>query len=237
MKSFIVFFLFAFVLSSAQASHFAPPGYNLDDKDTRTLLYNIMYHNHVVYYSKNETQVQMVENMTCPHCNGPAASLTNVTIYQDELTNMCLVAYNKDLNAVIIAWRGTLSIINWLEDFDFPKVVWKRNGFQRVHEGFKNSVFGSIQPKVRVKLSELLKEHPSSKVYVTGHSLGGAQCSLSALDIEETFGNGTVSLVLGIASPLIGNKWFSKMYDSVLPNTIRLTNRYDPVPNGPSPVA
>ena len=48
-----------------------------------------------------------------------------------------------------------------------------------VHRGFYNQLTSNNNhDKLTTKVKELLKEHPDYNIYVCGHSLGGALCTL-----------------------------------------------------------
>jgi hypothetical protein len=46
------------------------------------------------------------------------------------------VGYYPEDNAIVIAWKGTITIRNWLEDFDFIKIKYPFCEGCEVHEGF-----------------------------------------------------------------------------------------------------
>jgi len=50
--------------------------------------------------------------------------MTDVTVVHNGIlkNNQMFVGYYTSTNSIIIAWKGTITIRNWLEDFDFFKV-------------------------------------------------------------------------------------------------------------------
>ncbi|MES1918691.1 hypothetical protein MHBO_000618, partial [Bonamia ostreae] len=67
--------------------------------------------------------------------------------------------------------------------------------------------------------------------YVTGHSLGGALAQIFALDL--ILRKEHESKVYTFGSPKVGNAFFSKLYDEVLPSTFRLVFKKDAISNLP----
>lgn len=103
-----------------------------------------------------------------------------------------------------------------------------------VHEGFKKAIL-AVNPAVRTFLSKYYSK--SSRLIVTGHSLGGAMTTLGAYDLHHGV-QGTaypVTLAVSFGAPRsLAGSWFSSTsrvtYD--VP-TIRVTHHKDVVPQVP----
>lgn len=54
----------------------------------------------------------------------------------------------------------------------------------KVHKGFLDS-YNEVQKELVATVLDQFKQYPSYKVAVTGHSLGGAQALLCALDLHQ----------------------------------------------------
>ncbi len=88
---------------------------------------------------------------------------------------------NKEL---IISWRGT-EPKEWKDitaDLKFRKQV---GNFGKVHRGFKGYV-DKIWPQIEKRVKELTKGK-WIKIYVTGHSLGGAAAAICTQRLEENY--------------------------------------------------
>ena len=73
-------------------------------------------------------------------------------------------------------------------------------------------------------------------VVVTGHSLGGGQCSVVSLSLNSlpSFqSKGAVILPNSFASPMSGNKAFADLYAATFPNLRRWFNTFDLIPRFP----
>ena len=76
------------------------------------------------------------------------------------------------------------------------------------------------------------------RVWVTGHSLGGALATLCALELAASVHSGRrpgldVRMV-NFGSPRVGNAAFVQLYNSLVPHSLRLVNGTDAVPTVPA---
>ncbi len=123
----------------------------------------------------------------------------------------------------IVAFRGTVSIGNFLTDAEAALV---RHGLfpGLVHYGFCRAV-DAVYPAVRSMLSSYPRDW---RIWVTGHSLGGAMASLVSHRLaSEGF---PIRAVYTFGSPRAGDRKFRDAYR--LPN-YRFVNDNDLVPHLP----
>jgi len=109
----------------------------------------------------------------------------------------------------------------------------------RVHEGFNQAAqvllsAGSAQsqddqPAAMRLLRDILKEDHEDKVYLTGHSLGGAVVTLVAARLLDMGVNPEQIEVITFGAPAVGNEEFVKKYDGKI-NLTRFLVEGDPVP-------
>ncbi|SPF37093.1 putative Class 3 lipase [Candidatus Sulfopaludibacter sp. SbA4] len=142
--------------------------------------------------------------------------------------NACLVGKNS--NGIIVAFRGTIppgepdSLPDWLVDFFAePTTCGALPGL--VHSGFCHDINSIIEPIVAAVKA---LDPSANKVYVTGHSKGGALASLGAYLL--TTARVAVQQVVTFASPRTGDPDFRAGYQKVIPNQIRYENYGDLVP-------
>ncbi|KAJ3109126.1 hypothetical protein HDU96_007308 [Phlyctochytrium bullatum] len=174
----------------------------------------------------------------CKTCQNRASGTSNVTVFEDGLTGMRgFVGYNARLNTIVVSFRGSSNIQNWIQNLAFLKVdadVPRAPAGVSVHFGFQNTanaVYGSVQPAV----SALLRAFPSATVTFTGHSLGGAVATMSAIQL------GTVSVVplnkirlVTFGSPRVGNRAFYAWVRNIgFAQSLRGVNYNDLVPHLP----
>jgi len=142
--------------------------------------------------------------------------------------NACLVG--KNANGIIVAFRGTIPpgdpdfLPDWVSDFFVePTTCGALPG--QVHTGFCHDIHTIIEPII----AAVKALNPSAnKVYVTGHSKGGALASLGAYLL--TTAGVAVQQVVTFASPRTGDTDFRAGYQKVIPNQIRYENYGDLVP-------
>jgi len=72
---------------------------------------------------------------------------------------------------------------------------------------------------------------------VTGHSLGGALCTLLAADLGASVKSGSRNFTvtaINFGSPRVGNRAFVAMYNDLVPDSVRVVNGDDLVPTLPA---
>jgi hypothetical protein len=141
---------------------------------------------------------------------------------------------------VVIAFRGTETIWEWIQDADFlttpypfvPHGGGTDDGFTEV---YKSLCLDPKSPSQRLvhSLPQLLGNNPQTSFIVCGHSLGAAIASLFALDVVGNSILPASMQVYTFASPYVGNQQFAKTYNATVPNTSRIVNRLDIVTHLP----
>ncbi len=148
---------------------------------------------------------------------------------------------------LIIAFRGTLPfkssgqqgstdqsliIQDWLNDADFTPQTDPQLG--PVHSGFKNS-FDNLWPGIvqQIKAWQAAgKLGPQTKVYITGHSKGGALAMMAALELRLN-NLLPVTEVITFAAPRVGGAEFAAKYTAQNILDYRYENQDDLVPHVP----
>jgi triacylglycerol lipase len=142
-----------------------------------------------------------------------------------------------DPSRFVVAFRGTQSDLDWISDFEFwmdpfpdvPNGGQVEHGFLAVYRTLK-----AVSPDVARSraLVAVTGEIPANaSVTVTGHSLGGALAVLHAAVLK----NGGISDVeiYTFAAPMVGDREFSSTFATLVPNSIRIYNKPDVVPDTP----
>jgi predicted lipase len=186
------------------------------------------------------------------------STITNVTLlYGAKTDTFGYVAYDKTHNQVIVSFRGSVSLANWIENIKFWKADKPFDNVTdaKVATGFYESyatVAAATQQAVRVYVLTLLSlplfmfvsmllthannsalsANPSATLVITGHSLGGALASLAAFDLKQITGI-TSKEVYTFGSPRVGDSGFASAYQQRVNTTWRMTNHKDIVPHLP----
>ncbi|GAB9465242.1 hypothetical protein Gpo141_00002657 [Globisporangium polare] len=177
-------------------------------------------------------QEQHIRNWSC----GPCALVPRIDgalVVADARDNFQgLVGYSALYNAVVVAFRGSMDITNWIDNFTFTKKrAYKDFPNVKVHQGFYwayRSVATQVLPAVRKQL----KMHPSASVMVTGHSLGAAVAAICTFELHFVE-NITVNALYSFGEPRVGNPDFSTMLHNSSIDMYRITHFRDVVPHLP----
>ena len=141
------------------------------------------------------------------------------------------VAYDPTHQVIVVAFRGSSSLKNWMTDFRFRHIKADLCDKCEVHRGFWTSWIesrDSVVPAVKL----VLALHPKARVVVTGHSLGGAIAVLAAAELRK---HGHWVDLYTFGAPRVGTKEVAHYLAGTLGKgkTYRITNLDDPVPHLP----
>ena len=153
--------------------------------------------------------------------------------YSSSCDAQCFTTiYNKSL---YIVFRGTESIRDWITDanmvrvpMDLPSVEDKKR--PKVHWGFLRQ-FRSLEEQINDDIEyyiKLVKDPADLNIIITGHSLGGALCSLAGLQYSLNYPNIPISCYT-FGSPRVGNRTFVNMFIKNISRHKRFVNENDPV--------
>ncbi|EGR28245.1 lipase family protein, putative [Ichthyophthirius multifiliis] len=98
-------------------------------------------------------------------------------------------------------------MINLITDINALQVAYDKCDQCKVHKGFY-SAFQGIKDKIQQAFQELQQKYPSSKVFLTGHSLGGALATLFLPEVYEWNGKKQLDAFYTFGQPRVGNKQF-----------------------------
>ena len=172
-----------------------------------------------------------------PRAASPVAAVTDAKLQEivagmlSESKEFGLVAWNAAQKTALIAFRGTQTVWDWINDLDaLPVDYVSIPGSGHVHMGFQ-----LVYEQIRQSTANLLAAGcaGAQRILVTGHSLGGAVAVLAAYQLAKA---GTVIPELyTVAGPRTGAPDFSKDLDARIPVCFRIVNFMDVVPQVPLP--
>ena len=132
--------------------------------------------------------------------------------------------------AIYVIFRGSMTITNWLDDFETLMTSYPFCTSCSVHAGFYYSA-QSVKNDVVRAVQALYKTYPSYEVIVGGHSLGAALATLTAVNL---FNNDITNLRhFSFGSPRLGNAAAAAYISNLLPEIVRTTHYKDIVPHNP----
>jgi len=164
------------------------------------------------------------------NCSGCCPMLTNVqqaTYFNNDNTNTFgYVAYDSSLSAVIMAFRGTVDLENWIQDLNFSTLSpFPGNPNVNVHAGFYSD-FQSVSDQAFSLAQNYLSHYQTTTLYVTGHSLGAAMAQLAAITYKLDNPSITTN-VYTFGCPRTGDPAFSSYYASTVDSSFRTSHWED----------
>jgi triacylglycerol lipase len=131
------------------------------------------------------------------------------------------VAANED--ALLVVFRGTDRPTDWITNVNYPQVP----GYGgKVHRGFARAL-DSVWDEVLSGIRTLRDKH--QRIWIAGHSLGGAMATLAAKRLEAPY---EPYAAYTFGQPRVGDRAFAEDFGETLH---RFVNHRDPVPNFPLP--
>lgn len=134
--------------------------------------------------------------------------------------------------ANIIAFRGTQTQLEWWRNLQATQNDYNDpitgDYYGKVHQGY----FKIVREKIGKNLIEIIRQlDPTIPCYITGHSLGGAVATLSAMEIALNVPEIREQIQLyTYAAPRIGDRDFAEAHSRLIPNSYRVVNLSDSVP-------
>ncbi|KAF2735324.1 alpha/beta-hydrolase [Polyplosphaeria fusca] len=174
--------------------------------------------------------------LTCPSGNCPlveSADTTTLTEFENSLNTDAtgFVATDATNKLIVISFRGSRSVRNWITNVNFPLVPTSICAACVAHAGFWQS-WKEAEAGVLGAVQQAKAQFPGYKVVATGHSLGGALASLAAGVLRSQGTN--VDLKYTYGAPKIGTDALANYLTSTSRgNTFRVTHVDDPVPRLP----
>ena len=104
--------------------------------------------------------------------------------------------YSPASNAIILAFRGSSNIDNWIIDFTINQVSYPKCTNCKVHNGFFSGYSG-LKSIIISQLQSLVALHRGAKIYITGHSLGAAIALLASTDVKDLIADPTALVTFG----------------------------------------
>lgn len=128
-------------------------------------------------------------------------------------------------DAAFVAFRGTSSTPDWLRNLDLAGV---NRPYGRIHGGFFKA-FDIVQAEVRRSLDRM--NAAGKKIWLTGHSLGGALATVAAAELADSY---TIAGIYTYGMPRVGNRAFQEFFATRYAGKLyRFVNNRDIVPRVP----
>lgn len=142
---------------------------------------------------------------------------------------------------LVVAHRGTKSLESLRVDLRSSRVAHRglaalAAAFQvnavEVHRGFRLALKALEEKGLGESLRRFAKETGATRLWFTGHSLGGALATLHALEFSMTAVSDAFDVaVVSFGAPHVGNSNFADLFDKVIPTKVRVVFARDPIPS------
>jgi triacylglycerol lipase len=153
----------------------------------------------------------------------------DVRLVHNLHTDTHAVVWKSDAE-IVIAFRGTTDARNWLTDLD---VEFEHGDGYRTHAGFTEAL-ESIEDELHDEIFSV--GFMTRKIWLTGHSLGGALAMLCAKDLasRKELPDSALQGVYTFGQPRVGDGNFAGHYNAALKDrTFRIIHADDIVPRVP----
>jgi len=155
-----------------------------------------------------------------------------INTYHSDIDAQCFTVVIK--NTLYISFRGTESFRDCLSDINVIQVPMDLDNIPdeyrpNVHWGFLRQ-FRSLQKFIEKDIENF----KGTEIVITGHSLGGAQCTIAGLAFSHKYPIDTFSCYT-FGSPRVGDKKFKKLFNENISTHKRFVNEDDPVTMIPLP--
>ena len=144
-----------------------------------------------------------------------------------------MIYLTEDKETMVVQFGGTQGTQNIITDITFIDQQWSIGGETvNLHKGFYDC-YMSISAAVLSNVKTLLLASPTvEKVVVSGHSLGGALATISALSLHysDLPSQWKPVEVFTLGSPQVGSRNFVNLFNRSITISIRAANPIDVVP-------
>lgn len=161
---------------------------------------------------------------------------TVVTRDCDFVSDRCsgYVAVSHALKVIVIAFRGTINrqqlLLEILETLLLPAERFCGGNVQTYWKKSFDTLWQDMEPKVK----SLVSSNPSYKIWVTGHSLGGAMASLASIWLAYYNITPRENVILyTFGMPRVGDYSYAQRHNQLVANSWRVVNFDDIVPHLP----
>lgn len=142
-----------------------------------------------------------------------------------------LVGANPAAKTAFVAFRGTRTLSEWLDNFDAAADTYiPVAGFGEVHAGWM-ALYTTIRPSLVGTLVTACAG--CDQLLVTGHSLGAALAVLAAPDLATNIPPRMEPRLITFAGPKTGLHSFVQAFNVAIESCFRVVNQFDIVPHLP----
>ncbi|KLO05084.1 alpha/beta-hydrolase [Schizopora paradoxa] len=175
-----------------------------------------------------------------PACPRPLGNTLVLQFNNDATNTQGYIARDDTRQEIVVVYRGSFQIPDYLTDADFALTQYSTPGLSAeqtnevlVHQGFLTA-FSSVASLVISTVAQQLIQHPSYSLVSTGHSLGSALASLSAVSLAANFPGHSLKMYT-FGQPRTGNPAYAALAENLVgvDNIFRTVHTIDNIPKLP----
>jgi len=161
-----------------------------------------------------------------------AGFVATKAIYNDNYDVEGMIGYRPNDQSIYVVFRGSQSTQNWVDNLKFFKTDYPYCPGGKVHDCFYKAQL-TVIADVMSEVKRLRSLYPSYKVVATGHSLGAALATLTAIDLIAA---GIPTTLFNFGSPRVFDDNGAICASNKLQTRYRVTHHKDMVPHIPMDV-
>jgi hypothetical protein len=156
-------------------------------------------------------------------------------IFKDGIQVIALT----DKDKICLSFRGAVTSLKSYADVNFTQIHFAKLDEKsiKVHAGFYNALFkiwSDVSDYLEQQVAKLTANQCRPKLYITGHSLGGALASIAAFLVKHNTNLSILETVLcTFGQPRCGNQEFANFLQRNLEYYYRVVNSLDIIPKAP----
>jgi hypothetical protein len=158
-----------------------------NEKDPDPIYIDAIGHKGLYYSAGAYCDYRDIANWSCGTPCIKNSDLTGVVLIKNPVRDTFVyVGYNLAKNEVVVAFRGTngADLSNWITNIKAVSSPYPGVAGAAVHTGFQQA-YNDVKAQLNQAVKNLMKLHTTAKIFVTGHSLGGALAVFAAVDIKH----------------------------------------------------
>ena len=143
--------------------------------------------------------------------------------------------FDRNTQSIFTAFRGSSNIHNWIENIQVTRVAPYNDSTITVEKGFYKA-YSYVKHEIFENIQTLSAKYDTTRLLLTGHSMGAAISTLMAYDVINEYPEYTISYLVNFGSPRVGNPAFAKRFNTYNIRNYRVTHYYDIVPHVPEEI-
>ena len=196
-------------------------------------LFTLFAFSNIVFHQENDDLIMnsliMSQTTYCDITKYNVINSFNIIHY--DLNNRgvrALVGYNFQFKSIIVAYRGSENIINWINNMRMKQIYpYTFDSQIGVEQGFYNS-YSKLYSEILNCIFQLSNQYKTNRIMLTGHSLGSIVTYL-LIDLIHYDTQFQIISVITFGSPRLGNEHFANYINLLNSNNSNINAKEKPI--------